>query len=170
MTTGTQVFEGKADEELRAEIERLRKQDLQLRNLRSREGTLEDTLTGYQALVEDAEDVLNRGWERQVLELRQTGRSGVTAWSLPGHFAQAWAVLQDHAGEQRLRQVIEAQTYGIALEEYERKHKANVQAVAEMEIELEERKLKRQQEALEAERDRRLGQIREDATSPTAGG
>ena len=49
----------------------------------------------------------------------------------------------------------------MTLEEYQERHGANVREIANMELELSERDLRRRQVALEAERAHRLGQIEE---------
>ena len=160
--TERQAFTDLSDGELQAEITRLREQDLQLRNRRAREGTLGDTLQGHDTLIRGAEEVINRGWGQQANELRRTGRSGVGGFNLLGHFAQAWVILQDHAGEQRLLKAIKGRAYPMTLQEYQKRHAANVRGIADMELELSERDLRRRQAALEAERSHRLGQIEED--------
>lgn len=154
-----QAFSDMSDEELQEAIRRRRALDLDLRNRRSTGGTLDDTLRGLDALIMDAQEILERGWEQQTYQLEQVGRNDVAGWDLPSHFAEAWVILQDHGGEQRLTQAILARSYGMTFEEYELQHAAGLKAIAKMELELIERENRRDQAAQEAKRAEQLGRI-----------
>ena len=121
----------------------------ELKNHRSRVGTLEDALDAYDGQVADAYKTRELGYDMQVSALKNIGRAGTGnfAWSLPPRHSDALALIADHEGPQTLRNRVLAAEFGMSLEnEYKPLVKAHNGTTAVLRKEVAEMRLASQQE------------------------
>ena len=121
----------------------------ELKNHRSRVGTLEDALDAYDGQVADAYKIRALGVDGQRSTHKAIGRAdtGNTQWNYPGNFSWAVWLIADHEGEQMQRNSVLNAEYGMDLEvDYKPLVKAHDGTTAVLKKESADMRLEAQQE------------------------